>query len=144
MTDPDHFNLQRFLEAQRDDYETALAEVRRGQKVSHWMWYIFPQYRGLGSSYTAQQYAIQSRAEAQAYLQHEVLGPRLVRCALAALEIEGRTAHEIFGWPDELKLKSCCTLFAEVSPPGSVFEQLLAKYYSGERDRRTLDLLGAE
>ena len=106
------------------------------------MWYIFPQFRGLGMSSMSRRYAIQSRAEAEAYLQHPVLGPRLIRCVVATLELEGLTAHDIFGSPDDLKLKSCCTLFAAVSRPGSVFEQLLAKYYAGERDAKTLALLG--
>jgi uncharacterized protein (DUF1810 family) len=90
---------------------------------------------------TSQHYAIGSRAEAEAYLQHPILGPRLIRCVVAALEVEGKTAREVFGSPDDMKLKSCCTLFATVSGPNSVFEQLLAKYYAGERDAKTLELL---
>ncbi len=141
-TSNDPFVLQRFVDAQHDDYDDALAEIRRGRKDSHWMWYIFPQFRGLGLSPMSQQYAIQSRAEAAAYLQHEPLGQRLKECAVAALHVEGKTAREIFGSPDDLKLKSCCTLFAAVSPSGSVFEQLLDKYYQGQRDPKTLQLLG--
>ena len=137
----DPFDLQRFVAAQADEYDTALAEIQAGEKVSHWMWYIFPQFRGLGMSLVSQRFAIQSRAEAEAYLQHPDLGPRLIRCVVATLEHEGKTAHAIFGSPDDLKLKSCCTLFAAVSRPGNVFEQLLAKYYAGERDARTLQLL---
>lgn len=141
-SDNDPFDLNRFVEAQRDDYAEALAEIRRGRKESHWMWYIFPQFRGLGMSPTSQQYAIQSREEAAAYVQHELLGPRLKEIAAAALFVEGESAREIFGSPDDMKLKSCCTLFAAVSPPRSVFEQLLDKYYNGERDDKTLRLLG--
>jgi uncharacterized protein (DUF1810 family) len=136
------YNLNRFVEAQQGDYARALAEVRAGRKVSHWMWYVFPQIEGLGHSPTARHYSIKSRAEAEAYLAHPVLGPRLVECAEAALAVEGRSAHEIFGSPDDLKLRSCATLFAAVSPPGSVFERLLARYYHGERDAATLRLLG--
>jgi uncharacterized protein (DUF1810 family) len=138
---PDPFDLNRFLLAQEEDFEPALAEIRGGRKRSHWMWYIFPQLDGLGSSPMAKRYAIKSAAEATAYLAHLVLGPRLVACAEAALAVEGRTAFEIFGTPDDLKLKSCATLFAAVSSPGSVFERLIDKYYRGERDGRTLELL---
>jgi uncharacterized protein (DUF1810 family) len=140
VTDP--HDLARFVEAQAGVYDRALAEIRRGRKSSHWMWFIFPQIAGLGSSSTARRYAIQSRAEAEAYLAHPVLGPRLVECAEAALAVEGRTAFEVFGSPDDLKLRSSATLFAQVSPPGSVFERLLAKYFDGEPDEKTLRLLG--
>lgn len=136
-------DLNRFLEAQEGDHERALAEVRAGRKRTHWMWYVFPQLDGLGSSDMARRYAIKSRAEAEAYLNHPVLGPRLVECAEAALAVEGRSALEVFGSPDDLKLRSCATLFAAVSPPGSVFERLLEKYYGGRRDEKTLRLLGA-
>jgi uncharacterized protein (DUF1810 family) len=142
MNTEDPFDLQRFVDAQRDDFADALAEIRRGRKESHWMWYIFPQFRGLGLSPLSQQYAIQSREEAEAYLQHEILGSRLKECAAATLHIEGKSAHDVFGSPDDLKLKSCCTLFAAVSPAGSVFELLLDKYYQGEHDPKTLQLLG--
>jgi len=137
--DPHH--LSRFVAAQRDDYDRALAEIRGGRKRSHWMWYIFPQIDGLGSSATSKRYAIKHIAEAKAYLNHSLLGPRLVACCEALLAVEGRSASAIFGSPDDMKLRSCATLFAEVSPAGSVFEQLLAKYYRGERDPKTLDLL---
>lgn len=140
----DPHDLNRFVEAQQGDYERALSEIRSGRKQSHWMWYIFPQYDGLGFSSTSKHFAIKSLAEATAYLNHPVLGPRLRECAQAALDVEGRSAHEIFGSPDGMKLKSCATLFAEVSPAGSVFEQLLEKYYRGERDDKTLDLIGTE
>ncbi|MEO2089819.1 MAG: DUF1810 domain-containing protein [Gemmataceae bacterium] len=139
---PDPFDLDRFVQAQADDYPTALAEIAAGRKVSHWMWYIFPQLAGLGTSHLAMRYAIRSLAEARAYLAHPLLGPRLVACAEAAVAVEGRTANDIFGFPDDLKLRSSATLFAAASPPGSVFERVLAKFYRGERDERTLELLG--
>jgi uncharacterized protein (DUF1810 family) len=140
MNDP--YDLQRFLDAQTGSYQRALAEIRAGSKRSHWMWYVFPQYAGLGHSSTAARYAIKSLDEARAYLAHPLLGPRLIECTEAALSVEGRTAREIFGSPDDLKLRSCATLFAQISPPGSAFERLLATYYGGEPDRRTLELAG--
>src|SRR5262245_34954418 len=138
----DPHELNRFVLAQRDDYERALAELKDGRKRSHWMWYVFPQIEGLGSSPTSRRYALKSVAEATAYLRHPVLGTRLSECAEAVLSVEGRTAHEIFGSPDDMKLRSCATLFAHVSPAGSVFERLLDRYFGGEADRRTLALLG--
>lgn len=138
----DPHDLTRFVEAQKDVYEQALAEVRSGRKQSHWMWYIFPQYSGLGTSSTSTHYAIKSVAEAEAYLRHPVLGPRLIECAELALAVEGRSALAIFGSPDDAKLRSCATLFAAVSPPGSAFERLLGKYFQGVRDDRTLRLMG--
>lgn len=134
-------DLTRFLEAQRETYATALSELRRGRKQSHWMWFIFPQIDGLGSSPTARHYAIKSRDEARAYLQHPVLGPRLLECAEAVLAIEARSAREIFGTPDDLKLRSSATLFAAVSPKGSMFERVLDKYFDGQPDQKTLSLL---
>jgi uncharacterized protein (DUF1810 family) len=139
----DPYNLRRFVEAQEQDYDQALSEIRRGRKQSHWMWYLFPQFSGLGFSATSRQYSIKSRAEAEAYLSHPILGPRLIKCAEAALGVEGRSAFEIFGTPDDLKLRSCATLFACVSPAGSVFHRLLDKFFQGERDSKTLSLLGA-
>jgi uncharacterized protein (DUF1810 family) len=136
-------DLNRFVQAQEGDYERALSEVRAGRKRSHWMWYIFPQFDGLGLSVTSRRYSIKSVAEAEAYLSHPVLGPRLTECAEAAVRVEGRSAHEIFGSPDDMKLKSCATLFAHVSPAGSVFDRLLSKYFQGERDDKTLRLIGA-
>ena len=138
---PDSHDLDRFVQAQEGVYPVALAEVGAGRKQSHWMWYIFPQFAGLGRSATSVCYAIRSRAEAAAYLEHPVLGPRLREITDAALSVEGRSAHDIFGSPDHLKLRSSATLFAAISPPGSVFERLLEKYFRGEADRRTLDLL---
>src|SRR3954454_25215941 len=138
----DTHDLARFLDAQAGDYDRALAEIRGGRKRSHWMWYVFPQIEGLGFSSMSRRYSIKSADEARAYLDHPLLGRRLVECAEAALAVEGRSALEIFGSPDDMKLKSCATLFASVSPPDSVFAQLLDKYFEGERDGKTLQLLG--
>ena len=138
----DPHDLGRFVRAQEADYAHALREITGGRKRTHWMWYVFPQLDGLGFSPTAQRYAIKSLDEARAYLEHPVLGPRLRACAEAALQVEGRSAREIFGSPDDLKLRSCATLFALVRPDGSVFDRLLAKYFGGERDAKTLQLLG--
>ena len=139
----DPHDLGRFVDAQAGDYAEALAEIKRGRKRSHWMWYVFPQIDGLGFSSMSTRYAIKSVAEAKAYLAHPVLGPRLVECCEAVLSVEGRSAHEIFGSPDDRKLKSCATLFATVTPPDSVFARLLAMYFQGERDARTLQLIGS-
>lgn len=137
----DPFDLNRFVLAQAEDYSTALAEIRAGRKQSHWMWFVFPQIDGLGFSAMSKQYAIRSVNEARAYLAHPLLGPRLVRCCMAALEVEGRSANKIFGSPDDLKLRSSMTLFAKVSPAGSVFAKVLEKYFEGVGDGRTLGLL---
>jgi len=138
----DPYDLSRFLRAQANDYGQALSEIQSGRKRSHWIWYIFPQIDGLGFSSTSKHYAIKSLAEAKAYLDHPILGPRLIECAEAAVRIEGRSATEVFGFPDDMKVRSCATLFACVSPQGSVFDRLLAKYYQNERDSKTLQLLG--
>jgi uncharacterized protein (DUF1810 family) len=122
-------------------YESAIAEIRAGRKRSHWMWYVFPQVVGLGSSATAQHYGIRDADEARAYLAHPVLGQRLIECAEAICSVTGRSAREILGTPDDLKLRSCATLFAQVSPPGSVFDRVLRRYYGGQPDQATLDLL---
>lgn len=143
-SDTDHFNLERFLKAHATDYARALSEIQSGQKRTHWIWYIFPQFDGLGYSETFKRYSIKSIAEAEAYLRHPVLGPRLVECVEAVLGVEGRSVFEIFGTPDDIKVKSCATLFACVSPTGSVFERLLEKHYQGVRDERTLRLAGIE
>lgn len=140
MADP--YDLNRFVVAQAPVYDTVLAELRGGRKRTHWMWFIFPQYAGLGSSAMAERFAIASLDEAQAYLRHPVLGPRLTECAEALLGVTGRTASEIFGSPDDLKLRSSATLFARAAPPGSVFERLLARYFGRAPDSRTLALLG--
>jgi uncharacterized protein (DUF1810 family) len=138
MTDP--HNLQRFIDAQERDYRSALAEIAAGRKRSHWMWYIFPQYDGLGFSSTSKHYAIKSPAEAAAYLEHPILGPRLRECVDALLAVTDRFAHEIFGPPDDMKLKSSMTLFAHVSLEGSMFEQVLDGYFGGQRDGKTIEL----
>jgi uncharacterized protein (DUF1810 family) len=142
MDGHDPHDLCRFVQAQAGDYDQALSEIRAGRKRSHWMWYIFPQFDGLGFSSTAQRYAIKSIPEAEAYLRHPVLGSRLEECCEAVLGVSGRSAHDIFDSPDDMKLRSCATLFARVSAPGSVFEQLLGKYYEGVPDQQTLRLLG--
>jgi uncharacterized protein (DUF1810 family) len=142
IDEADPYDLTRFVQAQERDYERAISEIRSGRKRSHWMWYIFPQFEGLGLSSTSRQYAIKSIAEAQAYLRHPVLGPRLQESAQATLGLEGRSASDVFGSPDDMKLRSCATLFAWVSPAGSVFEQLIDKFFGGERDDKTLQLLG--
>ena len=140
----DPYDLSRFIRAQQGDYEQALSEITNGQKRTHWMWYIFPQFDGLAFSSTSKHYAIKSIDEARAYLEHPVLGPRLLTCAEAVLHVEGRSASDIFGYPDDLKLRSSATLFASVSSPGSVFERLLGKYFQGVRDDKTLELLGID
>lgn len=139
--DPDPHDLSRFVQAQEGVYDRALAEIAGGRKRSHWMWFIFPQLEGLGFSPTSRRFAIRSLAEAEAYLGHPKLGPRLVACAEAALGVAGRSASEIFGSPDDLKLRSCATLFARVAPAGSVFERLLVKHFQGAGDARTIELL---
>jgi len=137
----DPYDLERFVRAQQHDYARALAELKGGRKRSHWMWYIFPQFRGLGFSSMSQRYAIGSVDEAKAYLRHPVLGPRLTECANALLAIADRSATDILGSPDDLKLRSSATLFAHVSPPASEFERLLQMYWQGEPDQSTLELL---
>jgi uncharacterized protein (DUF1810 family) len=137
----DPYDLNRFLRAQEHDYARALAEIQNGRKRSHWMWYIFPQFEGLGFSSTSRQYAIKSLAEAEAYLRHPVLGPRLEECCQAAVEVDGQSAYAIFGSPDDLKLRSCVTLFGRVAPAGSIFERVLDKYFENAPDQKTLDLI---
>jgi uncharacterized protein (DUF1810 family) len=137
----DRYDLARFVDAQQGVYETAIAEIRAGRKRSHWMWYVFPQVLGLGSSAMAQHYGIRDEEEARAYLAHPVLGQRLIECAEAICSVTGRSAREILGTPDDLKLRSCATLFAQVSPPGSVFDRVLRRYYDGQPDQATLALL---
>jgi len=141
MTATDPYDLARFVEAQARNYRQALTEIKAGRKQSHWMWYVFPQCDGLGNSPTSRHYAIKSVEEARAYLAHPVLGPRLVECADALLRTEGRSAHDIFGSPDDLKLRSSATLFASVSTPGSVFDRIIERYFDGEPDDRTMALI---
>ncbi|MCZ8167304.1 DUF1810 domain-containing protein [Silanimonas sp.] len=135
-------SLQRFLDAQAPVYETVLAELRAGRKTSHWMWFVFPQLRGLGHSTMAQHYGLAGRAEALAYAQHPVLGARLAQCMALLLAHRGRSADDILGEVDALKLRSCATLFAEAAPelPGS--REVLAAFFRERPDPRTLELLG--
>ena len=137
----DPFDLDRFISAQERVYDRVLTELRSGQKRSHWMWYIFPQIDGLGHSSTTKHYSIKTMEEARHYINHSILGTRLLECADAVLTTEGRSISEIFGYPDDLKLKSCMTLFAAVADPGSVFDRVLDKYFDGQRDNRTLQLI---
>jgi len=138
-TSEDRFDLRRFVEAQIGVYEQACAELRAGRKRSHWMWFVFPQIRGLGSSEMAMRYAISGREEARAYLDHAVLGARLRESAGFVVGVDGRTVEEIFGYPDDLKFHSSMTLFAEVeSFSESVFHNALKKYFGGMTDKATL------
>jgi uncharacterized protein (DUF1810 family) len=137
----DDYDLRRFVDAQARNYDDALAELKAGRKTSHWMWYVFPQIAGLGSSPMAQTYAIGSLAEARAYLAHPVLGARLRDCVAAVLGVQGRSARQIFGGPDDLKLRSSLTLFAEAASDEPLFRQGLERYFGGEPDLRTLDRL---
>ena len=138
MTDP--FDLQGFIDAQAPIYARVVAELSRGQKQSHWMWFIFPQLAGLGHSAMAQRFAIASREEAVAYLSHAVLGSRLKECTALVMEVEGHTVREILGSPDDLKFQSSITLFSAVSSDPE-FSAAIAKFYGGKPDQRTLDLL---
>ena len=133
-------DLSRFLKAQEHDYERALGEIRAGRKRSHWMWYIFPQIQGLGFSSTAQYYAICDLQEAKDYLAHPVLGARLKEISSALLDLEGLSASEIFGYPDDLKLRSCMTLFRMADLNEPIFLEVLEKYYDGKPDSRTVEL----
>ena len=139
----DPYKLDRFINAQERIYTNVLDELRNGEKRSHWMWFIFPQIDGLAHSTTSIYYAIRSIEEAQQYLDHPVLGKRLIECAEAVLGVEGRSVSQIFGYPDDMKLKSSMTLFAHVaaSRPDSAFDRILDKYFNGERDHRTLQII---
>ena len=139
MADP--HDLQRFVEAQDPVYAQVCAELAAGAKTSHWMWFVFPQLKALGRSAVAQHFGIASRAQAQAYWQHPLLGARLKACSELVLAVEGRTALQILGSPDNLKFRSCMTLFAQVAPEEPVFQRALDKYFGGEGDARTLELL---
>ncbi len=147
----DPFNLQRFLDAQASTFDHARAELASGRKRTHWMWFIFPQLRGLGSSPMAERYVVSGMDEAIAYLSHPVLGARLRDCTAAVNMIEGSSADNIFGYPDNLKFHSCITLFSQAAPAissapsgNSVFSIALARYFSGKPDQATLDLLRPE
>ena len=141
MAADDPYDLQRFVDAQEPVLDRVRAELGRGRKTSHWMWFVFPQVAGLGSSSTAQHYAISGLDEARAYLAHPVLGPRLRECAGLAAAAPGRSAADVFGYPDDLKLRSSMTLFARAAPDEPVFTAVLDRYFDGESDPRTLELL---
>jgi uncharacterized protein (DUF1810 family) len=143
VNDADQFDLQRFVEAQDRVYDTVLAELRSGAKRSHWIWFVFPQLRGLGHSATAQRYGISSLAEARAYLSHPVLGPRLRECTQLVAEIDGRSVDEVFGRPDNMKVRSSMTLFARATDDNAEFRAVLDKFYGGEHDGATTELLNA-
>jgi uncharacterized protein (DUF1810 family) len=139
----DPYDLRRFLVAQNEVYPAVCAELASGRKMTHWMWFIFPQIRGLGASPASRHFAIASLEEARAYLEHPVLGLRLRECTQWVQGIQGRTAHQIFGSPDDLKFRSCLTLFTHASGHEPLFEAALRKYYGGEYDVRTVELLGS-
>ncbi len=139
-----NYNLERFKSAQRGSYSEALAEMRRGRKNGHWMWYIFPQISGLGMSATSLYYGIRDMGEAKAYIADEVLGGRLLEISEALLDIETDNAREVFWFPDDLKLRSCMTLFAAAAPEHEVFKKVLDKFFGGEADDKTLDILGID
>jgi uncharacterized protein (DUF1810 family) len=134
-------DLERFVEAQNGLYEAVRRELAAGRKTSHWMWFVFPQIAGLGMSPTSRRFALASLGEAQDYLRHAVLGPRLEECTRLVNAVQGRTAHEIFGHPDDLKFRSSMTLFAAASGQAEPFTTALARYFAGEPDPRTLELL---
>lgn len=140
-TDP--FDLQRFVDAQDPVLGTVLAELRAARKRSHWMWFVFPQLAALGHSAMARHYGLASLQEAGAYWQHPVLGPRLRTCCDALLQVQGRSAHDVFGSPDDLKLRSCMTLFALAAPTEPMFDRVLQQFCGGERDARTVALCAA-
>ncbi|NIL84667.1 hypothetical protein RhoFasGS6_02040 [Rhodococcus fascians] len=135
------YDLQRFVDAQDPVWNVVVKELKAGRKQTHWMWFVFPQLAGLGRSATAQHFGIADLTEAELYLSHEVLGPRLKKAAQLTLAVDGSTVDEIFGYPDNLKLHSSMTLFAEATKGQSIFVEVLQKYFSGEFDGATLDLL---
>jgi uncharacterized protein (DUF1810 family) len=141
--DADPFDLRRFVDAQARVYDDVLAELRNGAKRSHWIWFVFPQLQGLGRSATAQRYGISSLDEARAYLAHPLLGPRLRECTGLVAAIDGRSVDEIFGWPDNLKVRSSMTLFAHATDDNSGFRAVLDKFYDGEEDPATVELLNS-
>jgi uncharacterized protein (DUF1810 family) len=140
----DTFNLNRFITAQQNDYETALNEIKNGRKESHWMWYIFPQIDGLGKTAISKEYAIKSKEEAIAYLNHEVLGARLIQISNELLKVDNLTAEQIVGFRDVLKLKSSMSLFALIQNDEPIFEQVLCKYYGSKFCRNTVSFLKSE
>ncbi|CAN1600870.1 DUF1810 domain-containing protein [Pseudomonas mediterranea] len=138
----DIYNLSRFVEAQAPVFSRVMDELRAGRKTSHWMWFIFPQLQGLGRTEMAARFAISGMAEAHAYLRHEVLGPRLEACVSTVLQHRDLSAGQLFGSPDDLKFRSCLTLFMTAQPESSLYPQALDQFYSGEPDAKTLLLLG--
>jgi uncharacterized protein (DUF1810 family) len=141
LQNADPFTLQRFVDAQNSIYHQVLAELRRGQKESHWMWFVFPQIQGLGYSNMSRKYAISSREEAEAYLSHPILGQRLRECTDLVNQIEGSSIGEIFGYPDDLKFHSSVTLFSEVARDDSTLREALRKYFGGQTDQATMKVL---
>ena len=141
MSKDDPYNLERFLVAQEAKYDDVLEELKDGEKRTHWIWFIFPQIEGLGHSEASRYYSIKSKAEAQAYLNHPVLGARLVECTELVLAVRGRSISEIFDFPDDMKFLSCMTLFAAVSEPDSVFARAIDQYFDGVQDQNTHRLL---
>ncbi|SEQ89489.1 Uncharacterized protein, DUF1810 family [Pseudomonas sp. NFACC02] len=139
MNDP--FNLSRFVDAQRPVFSRVMDELREGRKTSHWMWFVFPQLKGLGTSETAMRFGIADMREARAYLEHPLLGPRLVECVEALLKHGDSSALQIFGSPDDLKLRSCLTLFNEAQPEAALYQRALDQFYGGKPDDRTIQLL---
>ena len=138
------YDLDRFLKGQARNYDAALREIREGCKRSHWMWYVFPQIQGLGYSSTAQYYAIKDLGEAKAYLQHPILRERLLEISGALLQLNTHNASEVFGWPDDMKLRSSMTLFAEAEPTCEVFQKVLDQYFGGKKDENTLSILASQ
>jgi uncharacterized protein (DUF1810 family) len=137
-------NLARFIDAQKSDYATALSEIKNGKKRSHWMWYIFPQIAGLGFSETSKFYSLKSLREAQEYLKHPVLGPRLIEISNALLDLKSNDAHSVFGFPDDQKLRSSMTLFSGLPDTNPVFQAVLDKFFNGVKDAKTLQILNME
>ena len=137
-------NLERFISEQKEDYEIALTEIKAGRKRSHWMWYIFPQIHGLGYSAISQRYAIQSAEEAKEYMKNKVLREHLLEISEALITLDTSDATAVMGFPDDLKLRSCMTLFAQITPEYEVFQKVLEKYYGGVKDPKTMEVLQRE
>jgi len=137
----DQFDLQRFVDAQTPVFEQVISELRRGFKRTHWIWFIFPQIAGLGHSQMTKKFSLSSLAEAQAYIKHPLLGPRLRECTRLVNQVEGRSIQQIFGYPDDLKFRSSMTLFAQATPDNALFQEALQKYFNGELDSQTVERL---
>ena len=136
-----NYEISRFMKAHQSDYQRALSEIKNGKKVSHWMWYIFPQIAGLGHSQTARYYAIKDMEEARAYMKHEILGKNLIEISQALLQTPSSDPGEVMGWPDDMKLKSSMTLFLLAAPECNVFQKVLDKFFHGEKDKNTIRIL---